>query len=1148
MSHPSQQNYLSMEEEKVSNYNPEYTEEFPQDTSADTTQTPATVPYPEYQAMQQRFLDERKKMEDQMWLDQTLISYDEMLREHARENVADFSEIILNHLAKLINAVYGAFFMVDTEQGLVNAVAGYACTVETMARTQFKIGEGLIGQVAKSKEIICLENIEAQLDSSLGRISSTTLMIAPLVIDGQIIGIIELNSLSKSQKRIITLLEKISKHTALSLRSILYPIENTSAIDTSKYDELIAQLQEKETELENLKVALEEKEQALEIPSTLEKATHEALLQVQLDHLQEQLKGKEQQLNLIQEQLSAAQTGQEIVARSSDEENEKIIEMGQELAKTQAELIQTQVDLSQKESDWQEAQERLAQVLMQGNEEQVGLWEQKIAEAEEQIQELSTRNDELFLEIQRRMNDYEMLKETIKWKDAEIDRQDEAILEKKKILQNAEKEIEALMQENLRNVEEIVRQDKALKSREEEVEGLISQLEQATANEEIEQLNQIITQKSEEVEILKNEISETRQSLEQRTNKLAELEELILQKNGEIKQLQALIQTNQEQLEIQNEQIKTTLGKLRKKEDELLVSQYLLNQQQGTGENAELVLSLKNQVKEREEEIKQLQVKIEEKEQHFQVKQDELQAHLEAQNNTNIDTLYAEIESLQSQINQQGKNEDTTNLQDEITELRTDISQKNTEITSLKEQLESQKFIFEDNDLGSLQEKLNEKENEIRLIKEGNQLQVEALEILKNELFSREQAPEKFVNQSESQASSEELEQALEELHRKEHELLQQTEALSNLRTQLLEKEKTIEHLKRQPEANPNISQEDLEAFNQKLDDMEVINQDLKIKEHEITSQTEVIHNQKIEILEKHQQLEILREKIKIKEQENLKQDAKIQSQQEQLLARQEELNQKEKELIGLFNKINSAFAALEFDMSGKILSINNKFLMLLGRKVQEVEGQSLSQLLPEEFTKSMDYILLWEGLKMGVTQTVDRFICLGNKEREIVMSVTFIPIIDKNGKPYEIVQLVNQIYEVAKEEATEIKREGIQQEVQNSDQLQRLKALDMAFIVMELDLQGNVLEVNHNFSIHLGYDEKEVVGKHHREFLDITERTSTNYENIINKLAGGGYSSEIFKYLGKEGERVRFRSHFHPIMDESENPIKSLVISQLVN
>ena len=193
----------------------------------------------------------------------------------------------------------------------------------------------------------------------------------------------------------------------------------------------------------------------------------------------------------------------------------------------------------------------------------------------------------------------------------------------------------------------------------------------------------------------------------------------------------------------------------------------------------------------------------------------------------------------------------------------------------------------------------------------------------------------------------------------------------------------------------------------------------------------------------------------------------------------------------------------------------------------------------------------------MGASQNVENLICIGNKGKQIKMNVTYIPIIGEEGRPYEVVKLVNNIIQPQEEAPVQEAPQTQNTESQNDNSAkaelsmedqEKLRAVNNSFIIAELNLEGNVLSVNKQFLTFLGYDEEEVIGKHHKNFVDVTERSSEPYTTVLKGFASGGFASEILKYVGKEGERVRLRSYFNPILDENQNPKKVLVISQFVN
>ena len=75
-----------------------------------------------------------------------------------------------------------------------------------------------------------------------------------------------------------------------------------------------------------------------------------------------------------------------------------------------------------------------------------------------------------------------------------------------------------------------------------------------------------------------------------------------------------------------------------------------------------------------------------------------------------------------------------------------------------------------------------------------------------------------------------------------------------------------------------------------------------------------------------------------------------------QIEFKQQEMRKREIELATLFGKINTAFAMLEIDMTGKILSANNKILFHLGLAEEEMVLEDWQKFLKPDFANSNEY------------------------------------------------------------------------------------------------------------------------------------------------------------------------------------------------
>ncbi|MBA43354.1 MAG: chemotaxis protein [Magnetococcales bacterium] len=98
------------------------------------------------------------------------------------------------------------------------------------------------------------------------------------------------------------------------------------------------------------------------------------------------------------------------------------------------------------------------------------------------------------------------------------------------------------------------------------------------------------------------------------------------------------------------------------------------------------------------------------------------------------------------------------------------------------------------------------------------------------------------------------------------------------------------------------------------------------------------------------------------------------------------------------------------------------------------------------------------------------------------------------------------------------------------------LTALDKSQALIHFDPQGNILWANNNFLKTMGYDLDEVVGKHHRLFVDKRYGESEEYENFWQRLREGKFAANRFKRYGKGQKEVWIQASYNPIYDSKGN------------
>ncbi len=102
-----------------------------------------------------------------------------------------------------------------------------------------------------------------------------------------------------------------------------------------------------------------------------------------------------------------------------------------------------------------------------------------------------------------------------------------------------------------------------------------------------------------------------------------------------------------------------------------------------------------------------------------------------------------------------------------------------------------------------------------------------------------------------------------------------------------------------------------------------------------------------------------------------------------------------------------------------------------------------------------------------------------------------------------------------------------------------QMVAINKVQAIVEFDLDGIIVNANHNFLKTLGYTLNEVQGKHHRIFCDTTYANSIEYRKFWEKLNAGESVVAEFKRVVKDGSDVWINASYNPIFDLNGKPHK---------
>ena len=188
---------------------------------------------------------------EQDWLKTNLASIGSMLQGHRDLEVV--AELIMEELAPLLGVQHGTFFLAEEAGGetRLRLIAGYGLRADKDAPIQYRIGQSLIGQVAKSKRPIVVDEIPQgyiKISSGLGEAPPANLAVLPIMFEDKVQGVVELASFTKFTPIQIDFLEQFAETLGVSANAIIANARTDALLKESQ--RLTAELQARSSELQ----------------------------------------------------------------------------------------------------------------------------------------------------------------------------------------------------------------------------------------------------------------------------------------------------------------------------------------------------------------------------------------------------------------------------------------------------------------------------------------------------------------------------------------------------------------------------------------------------------------------------------------------------------------------------------------------------------------------------------------------------------------------------------------------------------------------------------------------------------------------------------------------------------------------------------
>ncbi|VXD04423.1 Two-component system sensor histidine kinase/response regulator [Pseudomonas sp. 8Z] len=218
--------------------------------------------------------------------------------------VGELADRSLEFLAQYLGCVVAALYLRDAHSGALQRVSGYGFSDNANVKEHFYQGEGLVGQAARGKQLVYLEDLPTdyiKVASALGESQPVSIALVPLQSEERVNGIIELAFLRPLQAHERELLEAIASHIGMTLEAARYRQRLQEVL--SETQQLNEELQ---TQQEELRAANEELEQQARVLK--ESQAHLETQQAELEQTNEKLAEQAQTLADQRDELDQRNT------------------------------------------------------------------------------------------------------------------------------------------------------------------------------------------------------------------------------------------------------------------------------------------------------------------------------------------------------------------------------------------------------------------------------------------------------------------------------------------------------------------------------------------------------------------------------------------------------------------------------------------------------------------------------------------------------------------------------------------------------------------------------------------------------------------------------------------------------------------------
>lgn len=212
-------------------------------------------------------LQRKSEEEKQNWTTKGIAMFGDILRQN-NDNITELSYSIIKNLVNYTSSIQGGLFIIndnDKENVAIEMTACYAYDRRKFLQKTVLIGEGLVGRCFQEGKTIFMTAIPKDyitITSGLGKENPRCLILVPLKVNDDILGVIEMATFNIYENFQIEFIEKIASSIASTISSVRVNIRTSELLAKSQQqaEEMAAQEEEMRQNMEELQATQEEME------------------------------------------------------------------------------------------------------------------------------------------------------------------------------------------------------------------------------------------------------------------------------------------------------------------------------------------------------------------------------------------------------------------------------------------------------------------------------------------------------------------------------------------------------------------------------------------------------------------------------------------------------------------------------------------------------------------------------------------------------------------------------------------------------------------------------------------------------------------------------------------------------------------------